>query len=100
MTQITFFLYSEWDPEKDQHVEHNYGVDDYLDGKKKNKTALQKELGLEVNGDIPMIAFIGRLDFQKGADIILQAAPWILQQGVQLVCLGSGDPNLEVLEKY
>ncbi len=43
-----------------------------------------------------MVGFIGRLDYQKGADIILQAAPWMMDQGVQLVCLGTGDPALEV----
>jgi hypothetical protein len=39
----------------------------------------QKELGLPVNKDIPLIAFIGRLDPQKGADILLGAAPSLLQ---------------------
>lgn len=40
--------------------------------------ALQEELGLPVNPDVPMIAFIGRLDYQKGADIMLQVQrqPW------------------------
>ena len=43
-----------------------------------------------------MIGFIGRLDYQKGADLILGVAPWLLAQDVQLVCLGTGDPSLEV----
>lgn len=74
----------------------NYNLGNYSVGKKANKVALQKELGLPIDADIPLIAFIGRLDFQKGADIVMQASPWILQQGVQLVCLGTGDPGLEV----
>lgn len=41
---------------------------------------VQEELGLPVNPDVPLLAFIGRLDSQKGADLILQAAPWIVQQ--------------------
>lgn len=41
---------------------------------------LQEELGLPVNADVPLLAFIGRLDSQKGADLILQAAPWIVEQ--------------------
>lgn len=44
-----------------------------------------------------MIGFIGRLDYQKGADLILGVAPWLLAQDVQLVCLGTGDPSLEVI---
>lgn len=94
-----FSVHSEWSPEKDQHVVLNYNSGNFSVGKRANKVALQKELGLEVNEHIPLIAFIGRLDFQKGADIILEAAPWILQQGVQLVCLGTGDPSLEVGKK-
>ena len=42
------------------------------------------------------MGFIGRLDFQKGADLVLGAAPWLLQQDVQLVCLGTGESGLEV----
>lgn len=42
-----------------------------------------------------MIGFIGRLDYQKGADLVLGIAPWLLAQDVQLVCLGTGDPSLE-----
>ena len=45
---------------------------------------------------VPMIGFIGRLDYQKGADLVLGVAPWLLAHDVQLVCLGTGDPSLEV----
>ncbi len=44
---------------------------------------------------VPLIGFIGRLDFQKGADLVLAVVPWLMQQDVQLVCLGTGDPGLE-----
>ncbi len=56
----------------------------------------QRELGLPVNENIPLIAFIGRLDPQKGADILLAAAPNLLKYNdVQLVCLGAGNKDLE-----
>ena len=45
---------------------------------------------------VPLIGFIGRLDFQKGADLVLAASHWLLAQDVQLVCLGTGDQSLEV----
>ena len=48
---------------------------------------------------IPMLAFIGRLDPQKGADILLEAMSMLLsRQQVQLVCLGTGNKDLEVRE--
>lgn len=65
------------------------------EGKAACKEALQKELGLPVNKAIPLVAFIGRLDPQKGADLVLGAAPWLMQQDVQLVCLGTGSAELE-----
>ena len=61
-----------------------------------NKAALQKELSLPERPEVPLIGFIGRLDYQKGADLVLGAVPWLLEQDVQLVCLGTGDVSLEV----
>ena len=45
---------------------------------------------------VPIIGFIGRLDYQKGADLVLGAAHWLLNQDVQIICLGTGDKHLEV----
>jgi starch synthase len=83
-----------WNPEKDTFIEHNYSIGDFSQGKAANKRALQRELGLPER-DVLMIGFIGRLDYQKGADLVLGVAPWLLAQDVQLVCLGTGDPSLE-----
>lgn len=57
--------------------------------------ALQKELGLPVDPDIPLLGFIGRLDYQKGVDLIRDSHGWLMSQGVQLVMLGSGRADLE-----
>eukprot|EP00879_Flechtneria_rotunda_P017220 GHRR01018041.1.p1 GENE.GHRR01018041.1~~GHRR01018041.1.p1 ORF type:complete len:421 (+),score=103.09 GHRR01018041.1:241-1503(+) len=85
----------EWNPAVDKFLPHEYDVTNFKEGKRACKKALQEELDLPVNPDIPLIAFIGRLDYQKGADIVLQAAPWLMSQGVQLVCLGTGSADLE-----
>ena len=45
---------------------------------------------------MPLLGFIGRLDYQKGADLVLGAAHSLLNQDVQLICLGTGDAHLEV----
>ena len=45
---------------------------------------------------VPLLGFIGRLDYQKGADLVLGAAHSLLNQDVQLICLGTGDAHLEV----
>ena len=57
--------------------------------------ALLQELGLPENSDIPVLAFIGRLDEQKGVDLIRESFDWLMGEGVQLVLLGSGRADLE-----
>ncbi|KAF9601132.1 hypothetical protein IFM89_017037 [Coptis chinensis] len=84
----------EWDPSSDKLIDFQYSIDD-LSGKVKCKTALQKELGLPVRPDCPMIGFVGRLDYQKGTDLIQSAMPDLMRDDVQFVMLGSGDPETE-----
>jgi len=84
----------EWDPMSDEHIEANYGPGD-LAGKAACKAALQREMGLPEDPDVPLLVFIGRLDQQKGADLLTSAVPWLMEQGCQLVCLGSGEEHLE-----
>lgn len=67
---------SDWNPSVDQHLVKNYNITNFKAGKAACKAALQEELGLPVNPNIPLVAFIGRLDYQKGADIVLQVGLW------------------------
>eukprot|EP00898_Chlorokybus_atmophyticus_P001292 jgi/Chlat1/2163/Chrsp17S02738 len=87
---------TEWNPSSDSLIAAPYCAED-LSGKAECKAALQRELGLPVRPEVPMIGFIGRLDYQKGADLIAGALPWLMSMDVQLVMLGSGDPGLEDL---
>lgn len=90
----------EWNPASDAHIAERYSVSNFTRGKAKNKAALQKELGLPERSDVPLVGFIGRLDYQKGADLVLAAAPWLISQDVQLVCLGTGDSGLEASRSH
>lgn len=65
-------------------------------GKAACKAALQAEAGLPIKPDAPLCVFIGRLDYQKRADMVLTAAGLIAARGGQLIMLGSGDPSLEM----
>ena len=90
---------TEWNPQLDVHLQSdgytNYSLETLKPGKAQCKEALQKELGLPVRSDVPLIGFIGRLDGQKGVDIIAESIPWLSGQDVQLVMLGTGRPDLE-----
>ena len=43
----------------------------------------------------PLFGFVGRLAWQKGMDLVLEALPALLAQGGQLAILGTGDAALE-----
>ncbi|KAJ7965335.1 Starch synthase, chloroplastic/amyloplastic [Quillaja saponaria] len=85
---------TEWDPSLDEHIASHYSADD-LTGKVQCKISLQQNLGLPVRPDCPLIGFIGRLDYQKGIDLIRLAIPELMEDDVQFVMLGSGDPQFE-----
>ncbi len=68
-----------------------------LSKKAANKKALQKELGLPVRDDVPMIAIISRLVSHKGLDLFTPIADKLLEDDVQIVVLGMGE---EVYEDF
>ncbi|MFC5403981.1 glycogen synthase GlgA [Cohnella soli] len=82
-----------YDPLHDPNIAFPYRYD--LAGKRKNKTALQQELGLPVDESIPMFGVVSRLSGQKGFDLIGEIWPALLEMNVQLVVLGSGEPAIE-----
>jgi starch synthase len=83
-----------WDPGKDNHLPVNYSSQSLTD-RKKNKTALIKELGLELDPDVPLLAMINRMDHQKGVDLVPDALRLITDLDWGAVILGTGDPQLE-----
>ena len=83
-----------FNPKTDPVIPVNYDLDS-IQNKVKNKLEFQKEMGLEVNADIPLIGMVTRLTHQKGIDLVLQANEEILKTGAQLVILGTGDSHYE-----
>lgn len=86
--------YVYYDPQHDKALYKNYTYRS-VGRKAENKKALQKEIGLPVDADIPMISVISRLTDQKGLDLIAEKADELLCDNVQLVVLGCGDPYYE-----
>jgi len=85
---------AEWDPETDAFLAEPFSAAD-MGGKAACKAALQAELGLPVRADVPLIGFIGRLDWQKGPELVRDALGGLMGQDVQVVMLGSGRPDLQ-----
>lgn len=83
-----------FNPETDKNVYVPYSADD-ISGKKECKKKLQEELGLEVNENVPIVAIISRLASHKGFELIERVLREILDMNLQLVVLGSGEPEYE-----
>jgi starch synthase len=85
--------YAVWNPEIDRFIPHHYQVG-HLEGKYANKEALRRRLWLE-GGFKPLVAYVGRLDPQKGVPLIRHALFYAIHHGAQFVLLGaSPDPDL------
>ena len=68
--------------------------------KVKNKTALQEELGLEVNPKAMMLGVVSRLTDQKGFDLIAYMMDELCQDAIQLVVLGTGEEKYENMFRH
>ena len=82
------------DPATDQTIAANFNADD-LSGKAKCKAALQEELGLKVDPNVPIIACISRLVGHKGYDLITNVFHRMMEAKVQFVVLGTGEWGFE-----
>ncbi len=86
--------YESWTPEDPVLVPFPYNATD-VSGKQMCKTALQTEFGLQVDPDVPVIAFMSRLTEQKMADSLLDIIPLLPKLNAQLAICGEGDQQIE-----
>jgi len=84
----------EWNPASDPHLAARFDRRD-LRGKARGKAALQRELGLPVKPQVPLVGLVGRLADQKGSDLVVAALPSLLGMEAQFALLGSGEPQYE-----
>ena len=88
--------YSEWNTTNNPYLVAPYSADS-PSKKAENKIALQHELGLREQSDIPLFGNISRFAEQKGIDILIEALQHRLNTGAvfQFAGLGNGDLSLE-----
>ena len=79
------------DPATDPHIAMNFDAST-LKRRGVNKAALQREAGLAVRADVPLLGIISRLADQKGFDLISAIMEPLMQHvDCQFVLLGTGD---------
>jgi len=92
--------YNIYNPNNDKNLFVNY---DYrkIHRKKLNKENMQKKLGLNVDRDMPVIAFTSRVTFQKGFELIEPLLDPISQLDTQFIIMGDGDKKyIQSLKKF
>ena len=92
--------YVEFDPETNKNIEHHFNAENFRWEKVKNKTALQRELGLTEDQNVMLIGIVSRLTDQKGFDLIDRVMDEICRDAVQLVILGTGEERYENMFRY
>jgi starch synthase len=86
--------YNIWDPSVDPHLARNYTARSVA-SKGVNKRATQTELGLDIAPEKPLLAFMSRLVHQKMPDIVLEALPQLIEDGMQFALVAEGDNEYE-----
>jgi starch synthase len=82
--------YREYNPETDPGLACRYSMD-HFENKYKNKLYLQKQYGLKVSKDIPLLGMVTRITEQKGFDLLMEIIDPLLKLDLQLVIVGDGD---------
>lgn len=86
-----------WNPAADKRLAANYSVDE-MDGRLLNRRVLQERSNLPVRDDIPIVAMVSRLDWQKGLDItghVIHLLMNGLSGEAQFIVLGTGEHHYE-----
>jgi starch synthase len=96
--------YAIWDPRTDPHIPATYSSRS-LSGKLVCKRDIQRELGLHDDEHAPLMAFMSRLVHQKMPDVVLEAIPALIEEGMQFALVAEGDAGYEagfraLMERY
>jgi starch synthase len=79
-----------WDPATDDALAAPYDRAD-SSGKAACRRGLLLRLGMDPLDDDPVLGAVGRLDPQKGFDLVVEAGPRLLARGMRLVVQAAGD---------
>lgn len=95
----------EFNPARDKKIKTNYNYRQ-LFRRAENKLALQKEFKLPADPRIPIFAISGRMERQKGIEILMEVLPKLMENfRFQFLALGGGEESfrqffVELSQKY
>lgn len=86
-----------WRPAREPMIAAPYDVETVAAGKAACKAWLQHRVGFPERPGVPLLGQIGRLDPQKGWELLAAVADRLLERDVQLIVLGEGHPKYHEL---
>ena len=85
-----------FNPATDKALPAHYDADSFITGKAQCKAALQAEVGLPQEPDVPLMIMVTRLAGHKGLDLLCYIARRLLwEEDCQLLILGTGEHQYE-----
>ena len=89
-----------FNPETDAALPAHFNAETFSEGKAVCKAELQKEVGLPVEPDVPLMVMVTRLAGHKGLDLLCYIARRLLwEEKCQLLILGTGEAQYETFFK-
>ena len=85
-----------FNPATDKALPYHYDAQSFAVGKAACKAALQEEVGLPQEADVPLCVMVTRLAGHKGLDLLCYSARRLLEEeDCQLLILGTGEAQYE-----
>ena len=91
--------YTEWNPASDPNLPYSY-TRAKLTGKMECKRELIKRCAFKDEIDKPLFAFVGRLSYQKGLDLLISSLTESIMRDLNLVIIGKGEEQYKRLLSY
>lgn len=86
--------YALYNPATDAALASRYDAED-ASNKGRSRTALLRELGLDLDSDAPVVGVVAEPGKEHGFDLVVGALPHILKQELYLVVAGAGAKDFE-----
>jgi len=84
----------EFNPATDKLIEKNFDIYS-IEKRVHNKLALQKEFDLDIDENIPIFGYVGRMEGYKGLDLVSQVLPPLMRDfNCQFVAIGGGSGHI------
>ena len=90
-----------FNPESDHLIDYPYNALKTKVGKQKNKEAILHHFDLDVDLNVPLIVYVGRLATQKGINLMTQSLEDVIEYGnARFILMGSGNDSYQDYFRY